>query len=592
MKYHRFRVPVVATAPRTQQQQSRWFYSAWNVGTSVRTTTAATSTAVQQQQQRQCWRGTQLPVASSKFHPLPGSTNTNCFHFSSAPDTNRNYNYDTSKFSIQPGSIVPIYIGGIPTMSSSTNTNTTTLPVRDKYTGKEYCKVTLADTEMIERATHIAATVGRDKMRALLPYQRQDILYCVVQQMKDRREELAYTITLEVGKTISDALMEVDRCIQTFILSGEETTRIHGTTMDYQYAPRMTGFTGYTKRYPIGPISCIAPFNFPLNLVAHKIAPAIAAGCSFVLKPASKTPLSALLLGELLVSTRNPTMPKEGFSIVPCHRDVGNVLIHDDRYKLVTFTGSSEVGFHHVKPNAGKKPVVLECGGTAYCIINDIEHIAKIDSTINDITAGAFYQSGQSCISIQHILIHESIYDTIKYAIIEKTRKLIVGDPYDPNTNIGPVISEESAIRIESWIDEAVTAGATIVCGTGKCYNHSFIAPTIVEDVPHHCQLYHEEIFGPVVCIEKYTNFDDAVALVNASKYGLQTGIYTNNNQYIQNAFDMIDCGGICINTPPSTRIDAQPYGGVKDSGIGREGIQYTIENYTELKVLIMKQTY
>jgi acyl-CoA reductase-like NAD-dependent aldehyde dehydrogenase len=442
--------------------------------------------------------------------------------------------------------------------------------------------VTLADTEMMERATHFAATVGREKMRSLLPYQRQEILFRVVQQLKERREELAYMITLEVGKTITDALLEVDRCIQTFQLSGEETTRITGTTMDYQYTPQMTGVTAYTKRYPIGPISCITPFNFPLNLVAHKIAPAIATGCSFVLKPANTTPLSALLLGELLTSTNNPNMPKEGFSIVPCHLDVGHTLIQDDRYKLVTFTGSSDVGFRHIKPNAGKKPVILECGGTAYCIVHDIQHIATIDTVIHDITVGAFYQSGQSCISIQHLLIHESIYDIIKEALIEKSKQLVVGNPYDPNTHIGPVISEESAIRIEEWIDEAVTLGATIVSGTGKRYHHNCIAPTILENVPHQCRLYQEEVFGPVVCIEKYSSFYDAVALVNASKYGLQTGIYTNNHQYIQYAFDEIDCGGICINTPPSTRVDAQPYGGLKDSGIGREGIQYTMENYTK----------
>jgi acyl-CoA reductase-like NAD-dependent aldehyde dehydrogenase len=482
--------------------------------------------------------------------------------------------------SIEQGSIVPMYLCGAPTLSD------VTLPVHNKYTGEEFCRVALAeDPALLERGIAAVFHEGHQRMRELLPYQRQAILHNVAQQVRARQDELAFYITLETGKPIRDARAEVDRCVVTFSLAAEETTRIYGEHIDLQNTARSTGYTAVTKRFPIGPICCIAPFNFPLNLVAHKVAPAIAAGCPFVLKPASKTPLSALLLGDILASDSN--MPKEAFSILPCSRVAGDILVQDDRFQLLSFTGSAEVGFA-IKSRAGKKPVILELGGNAACIIDDFDAV-ELGTVVDDIVQGAFYQSGQSCISVQRLFVRASLYETFKKALREKVDSLKVGDPFEEDTVIGPLISYESAVRIEAWIEEALHGGATLVCGAGQRCNDVFISPTVVEKVPPHCRLACEEVFGPVVCIEPYSDFTDAVARVNQSKFGLQAGVYTNNWTHAHYAFERIECGGVCINTPPSVRIDAQPYGGIKDSGIGREGVRYTIQDYTELKIMIMK---
>lgn len=324
-------------------------------------------------------------------------------------------------------------------------------------------------------------------------------------------------------------------------------------------------------------------FVFAFNLAAHKVAPAIAAGCPFVLKPASNTPLGALLIGEILAN--DPNMPPEGFSILPCSREAGNLLTTDDRYKLMSFTGSPGVGYA-LKAIAGKKPVVLELGGNAACIIDDLD--VGLSQLVEEVVHGAFYQSGQSCISVQRILVNEAVYDQFRDAFVAKVKSLKAGNPLDEDTFIGPVISEKEAIRVEAWVKEAVDGGGNLLCG-GERFEKVFVSPAVVENVPRDANLFADEVFGPAVCIEKYGDFKKAVDVVNDSKFGLQAGVFTNNWNRAHYAFEQIEAGGVCINSTPSVRIDSQAYGGVKDSGLGREGIKYAIEDYTELKVMVMK---
>ena len=480
-------------------------------------------------------------------------------------------------YSVKKGSSLPFYLGGKPVKPNAD------LAVINKYNGEEFCRVALADKPHVDQAAEIAASVGAKKMRELPAYVRQQILQNVVDQATRRRDEFGYYLAIEAGKPIQDARGEADRLIQTFRLAAEESTRIYGEYVDLEIAPRAGGYSSVTKRFPIGPVSLIAPFNFPLNLSAHKVAPAIAAGCPFVLKPASNTPLGALLIGDILAN--DPNMPPEGFSILPCTREAGNLLTTDERFKLMSFTGSPDVGFA-LKNKAGKKPVVLELGGNAACIVDDLD--VGLSQLVDEVVHGAFYQSGQSCISVQRLFVRDTIYDTFRDAFVSKVKSLKAGDPLDEDTFIGPVISEKDAERIESWIQEAVDGGGILLCG-GKRFDRVFVSPAVVENVPHSAKLYCEELFGPAVALEKYSDFKEVVAEVNNSKFGLQAGVYTNNWNRAHYAFEEIEAGGVCINSTPSVRIDSQAYGGVKDSGLGREGIKYAIEDYTELKVMVMK---
>jgi len=312
------------------------------------------------------------------------------------------------------------------------------LPVINKYNQEEFCKVALADESHVDKATEIAATVGAEKMRELPPYVRQQILQNVVEEATRRRDEFGYYLAIEAGKPIKDARGEADRLIQTFQLAAEEATRIYGEYANLEIAARGKGYSSLTKRVPIGPVSLISPFNFPLNLAAHKVAPAIAAGCPFVLKPASTTPLGALLIGEIL--SKDPNMPPEGFSILPCSRAAGNLLTTDDRFKLMSFTGSPGVGYK-LKNQSGKKPVVLELGGNAACVVDDLN--VGLSQLVEEVVHGAFYQSGQSCISIQRLFVNENIYDQFVDAFVSKVKSLKAGDPLDEDVFIGPLISEK-----------------------------------------------------------------------------------------------------------------------------------------------------
>jgi acyl-CoA reductase-like NAD-dependent aldehyde dehydrogenase len=336
------------------------------------------------------------------------------------------------------------------------------------------------------------------------------------------------------------------------------------------------------KRVPIGPCSFISPFNFPLNLAAHKIAPALAIGCPFVLKPASRTPIGALIIGEVLAET---DLPRGAFSILPAHRDGADLFTTDERLKLLSFTGSPGVGWD-LKARAGKKKVVLELGGNAACIV-DADQGPHLDRVIDRLIFGGFYQSGQSCIHVQRIYVHSSLYSTVRDRFVTAAKALKMGNPRDEDTFVGPMISEGEAKRLHGWVQEAVQLGGTLLCGGTR--QGAMLAPSIIENCPKHAALYREEAFGPAVTIEAFDDFDHALKLVNDSKFGLQAGIFTRDLYKAQHAWDELDVGGVVIGDVPSWRVDNMPYGGVKDSGLGREGVRFAIEDMSEIRLMVVR---
>jgi len=454
------------------------------------------------------------------------------------------------------------------------------LPISDKYTGEIVTHVAMADKTTIDAAIN-AAVKSQKALQAMAPYERQDILLYCVKRFEERFEELAMALCIEAGKPIKDARGEVQRLIETFKVAAEEAVRINGEMINLEITPRAKGYTAITKRVPIGPCSFISPFNFPLNLAAHKIAPALAVGCPFILKPASRTPIGALLIGEILAETN---LPKGAFSILPCSRDGADLFTTDDRLKLLSFTGSPDVGWQ-LKAKAGKKPVVLELGGNAACIVD--HDTDDIDDAIERIIFGAFYQSGQSCIGVQRLLVHSDIYDSFKHKLISKVSKLKMGDPKNEETFIGPMIAESEASRLKTWIDEAIQKGAKLLIGGKK--DGAFLEATVLENVADTALINIEEAFGPVVTLSPFNDFDTALEQVNKSKFGLQAGIFTKDIYKIQKAWDVLEVGGVVIGDVPSFRVDNMPYGGVKDSGIGREGIRSAIEDMTELRLLVIR---
>lgn len=453
------------------------------------------------------------------------------------------------------------------------------LKVTDKYTGEVATCVALADASVIDTAIG-AAQASFDAVRSMPAYHRQDILNYCVQRFTERFDELAYSLCVEAGKPIKDARGEVTRLIDTFEIAAQESVRINGEVMNLEISARARGYTGMWKRVPIGPCSFISPFNFPLNLAAHKIAPALAIGCPFVMKPASLTPIGALLIGEILAET---DLPEGAFSVLPAARDGADLLTTDDRLKLMSFTGSPEVGWA-LKARAGKKPVVLELGGNASCIIDED---ADVGDAVERVIFGAFYQSGQSCISVQRILAHEKIYVSFRDKLVARIKQLKMGDPKNEETFIGPVISENDAKRLETWIQEAANKGATVLCGGGR--KGVMLEPTLVENAPPDCTLSVEEAFGPVATIKSFSDFDQALKDVNDSKFGLQAGIFTRDLYKAQKAWNELDVGGVVIGDVPSFRVDNMPYGGVKDSGLGREGIRFAIEDMSEIRNLVIR---
>jgi acyl-CoA reductase-like NAD-dependent aldehyde dehydrogenase len=457
----------------------------------------------------------------------------------------------------------------------------TALEVRDKYSGKIATRVALADAKTIDKAI-AAAEKATAPMRNLPPYARQAVLEHCVASFRQRKDELAMALCIEAGKPIRDAEGEVTRLIDTFKVAAEEAVRIDGEVLNLEISERAHGYRGFVKRVPIGPCSFITPFNFPLNLVAHKVAPAIAAGCPFVLKPASATPIGALIIGEVLAET---DLPRGAFAILPCRAEDSEALVTDERLKLLSFTGG-QIGWE-LKAKAGRKKVVLELGGNAACIV-DADQKPQLDHVIERLIFGSYYQSGQSCIKVQRVFIHESLYGEVRRRFVAATKKLKAGDPKKRDTFLGPLIDEAAAKRLESWIAEAKKAGAKVLCGGGRKGN--MLEATVLENVPRDAKVNALEAFGPVTLLAKFKTFDEAIAMVNDSDYGLQAGIFTNDLTHAMRGWDELEQGGVIVNDIPSFRVDNMPYGGVKLSGLGREGIRYAIEDMTERRLMVLRE--
>ncbi|WP_128893058.1 aldehyde dehydrogenase family protein [Erythrobacter sp. HKB08] len=457
----------------------------------------------------------------------------------------------------------------------------TDLEVTDKFTNEVAFRTALATPDIIDQAI-VGAVEATEPMARMASYERQAVLQHCVDRFEERFDELSYALCVEAGKPIKDSEGEVTRLIDTFRIAAEESVRMYGEAMPLDISERAKGYQAIWKRYPIGPCSFISPFNFPLNLAAHKIAPAIAVGCPFIIKPASKTPLGTIIMGEILAET---DMPKGAFSVLPASRDGADLFTVDERLKLLSFTGSPGVGWD-LKARCGKKKIVLELGGNAAVII---DQDADLDDALERVIFGAFYQSGQSCIGVQRIIIHESVYDRFKEMLVEKTKSLVAGDPKNRDTFIGPMISEGEAKRLKGWIDEAVEGGASLLCGGKREGN--MLEATLLENVHRDAAALNEEAFGPLAILQKFSDFDDALDEVNRSMFGLQAGIFTRDLFKMFDAWDRLEVGGIVINDVPSYRVDNMPYGGVKDSGIGREGIRFAMEDMTEIRNLVVRRT-
>jgi len=452
------------------------------------------------------------------------------------------------------------------------------LEVRHKVTDEVVTRVAVADRGALDRAI-AAAAAAAPAMRAMPAWRRQQVLQSFVDALTVRHEELAAALCVEAGKPIGDARVEVTRAIDTFRIAAEETVRIGGEIQPLDISERNTGYEGHIRRVPVGPCAFITPFNFPLNLAAHKMAPALATGCPFILKPASTTPVSSILMAEILAEQ---DLPAGAFSVLPCAGRDAAPLVEDERLALLSFTGSPEVGWH-LKAACGRKKIALELGGDAAVIVDEGTdlHVA-----VPRIVLGAFYQSGQSCISVQRIFAHASLIDELRERLVHAAGKLRSGDPADETTFLGPLITRAEAERVKSWIDGAVADGATLLCGGGR--DGSFIEATLLEGVPRSCELGCREVFGPVAVLAPFDTFEQAVEMVNASGYGLQAGVFTRDYARIRHAEREIECGGVVIGDIPSMRVDAMPYGGVKGSGFGREGVRWAMEEMTEPKLTLI----
>jgi len=437
-----------------------------------------------------------------------------------------------------------------------------------------------ATPEQYEEAV-TAAVAAFEETRVLPAYERGRALREISAGIKARREELAHLMSLEAGKPIRDALVEVDRATLTFRIGAEEAERLYGEVIPLDLMASSKGRVGITRRFPIGPVAGISPFNFPLNLAAHKLAPAIAAGCSIVLKPPSKDPLTMLTVGEIVDSVGLPT---GSVSILPMSRELGDRMVADDRFKLLTFTGSPSVGWR-MKERAGKKKVVLELGGNAGVIV---DRSADLDWAVKRILVGAFAYAGQVCISVQRMFLHEEIREAFIERFLAGVKALKLGNPVEPTTDVGPMVDHAAAERTQRWVDEAVAMGGTVLAGGHA--DGSFFEPTVLSNVPTTAQVCSNEAFAPLVVVFGFRDFDDAIRQVNDSFFGLQTGVFTNDLGHAWQAFGELEVGGVIINDIPTYRIDHMPYGGVKDSGLGREGLRWSIEDMTELKIMVLAQ--
>jgi acyl-CoA reductase-like NAD-dependent aldehyde dehydrogenase len=415
--------------------------------------------------------------------------------------------------------------------------------------------------------------------RKMTSYQRATVLRKSAEGIRHRREEFARTIGQEAGKPIKTARIEVDRGVYTFEVAAEEASRIYGEYIPLDTLEATGGRWGLMRRFPLGPVFAITPFNFPLNLVAHKVAPAIASGCPLILKPAPQAPVTALMLAEIV---HDAGWPDGALAVMPLSNDDAALLVADDRIKLLTFTGSAAVGWS-LKSRAGKKRVTLELGGNAAVIVHKDADLAYAAQRC---VVGGFSYAGQTCISVQRILVEHTVSTAFTKSLVEGVSQLKCGDPMHDDTDVPPLIRESDAIRATEWIDEAVQAGAKLLSGGKR--KGAFVEPTILTGTAPDMRVNCAEVFAPVVTVESYDDFRDALRQVNHSSYGLQAGVFTRDAALIQMAFDELEVGGVIAGDVPSFRVDQMPYGGMKDSGLGREGLRYSIEDMTERKLLVM----
>lgn len=451
-------------------------------------------------------------------------------------------------------------------------------PLRSPYSGEVIAEVPMATAEDVEQA--IAAAEQAKKVMAKMPaFERANILETLAKKLEERMDEAAKIIAMESAKPFTTAKGEVVRTIETYKFAAEEAKRIHGETIPLDAAQGGVNRLGYTVREPIGIIGAITPFNFPMNLVAHKLGPAIATGNTIVLKPASQTPLSAFFIAELL---QEAGLPKGALNVVTgAGRVVGDKLVTDPRVSMITFTGSPGVGIG-IRNKAGLKRVTLELGSNAAVII---DKNVDIDKIISRCVTGAFSNQGQVCISLQRIYAHEDIYDSFVEKFVDATKELTLGDPLDPKTDISALISPDDVERTLLWIDEAKQSGAAIA--TGGMAEGNIVHPTVILHADRQLRVSCQEVFAPIVLINKVQSVDEAISLVNDSNYGLQAGIYTNDVHTALDAAEELHVGGVLINDIPTFRVDNMPYGGVKESGTGREGLKYAVEEMTEMKLVV-----
>lgn len=451
------------------------------------------------------------------------------------------------------------------------------LNVVNPYTNKVFAETYLASQEILEKAIN-AAEIVKEEMSNLPSYVKYEALLHISDTLKERKEYFSEILCQESGKPIVYSRGEIDRAIQTFRVAAEESKRFPGEVISLDWTPAGKGRQGIVKYFPVGLVAGISPFNFPMNLAVHKIAPAIAAGCPIILKPSTNTPLSTLALAEIIAETE---LPKGAVSILPMDRATGNQLVTDDRFKLLSFTGSPHVGWM-MKAQAGRKKVVLELGGNAGLIITKS---ADLDLAVKKAVVGGFAYSGQVCIHAQRMYVAKEIFEEFSNKFIEQVKALRLGDPIDSETQISSMIDENNAIRIENWVNEAVEDGAKVICGGKR--NGTYYEPTVLVDTKPKMKVCALEVFGPVVTLEPFDDFKTAIAEVNQSEFGLQAGIFTNQIDEMDYAYSKLEVGGVIINDSPIFRVDHMPYGGVKDSGLGREGIKYAMMDMLEARILV-----
>ena len=459
------------------------------------------------------------------------------------------------------------------------------LPVVYPYTGEKVAEVSKADEQDVYKAIELAKE-GFEEISSLTPFERYQILMRASQILSARAEEFAKALVLEVGKTIREARTEVQRAIQTLIFSAEEAKRIGGEVIPIDAHPNGKGKVGFYMREPVGIVSAITPFNFPLNLSMHKVAPAIACGNAVILKPSERTPLTPLMLGEVLLEAG---LPPKALSILPGYGDVGKAMTTHPDVRVVSFTGSRKVG-EIITRQAGIKKVVLELGSNSAIVLHKDGNLKK---AVQKTVLGGYAIAGQVCISVQRVFVHEDLFEEYLKELEEAVSRLKVGDPMEEDTDVGPMIALSEVQRVQEWIDEALQEGAKLITGGVSCGDKvsAVLSPTIVSLVPTNVKLFMEEAFAPVVVVNPYKEVEEAIRMVNDSEYGLQVGVFTRDINVAWEFIRKVKAGGVLINEGPNFRADHMPYGGVKQSGIGREGPRFAVEDYTEIKMVIFDLT-